>query len=72
MRAREVLRLLAVLGYEEVRREGLHRRLTCPNRPPITFSYHDRATVGPQVVRSILVQQVGLTREEALEVIGRG
>jgi hypothetical protein len=35
----------------------------------VTFSFHDGATVPPRSVRAILVQQVGLTLEEAEEVV---
>lgn len=38
--------------------------------PPVTFSYHDGATVPPGVVRKILVKDVGLTEEEAVRLVG--
>jgi hypothetical protein len=38
----------------------------------VTFAFHDRATLPPGVVRDILVRQVGLTVDEALEVVRGG
>lgn len=57
------------LGYEIVRQKGSHRHLQATDRPPLLFSYHDRATVPPGVVRKILVKDVGLTVDEALDVL---
>jgi predicted RNA binding protein YcfA (HicA-like mRNA interferase family) len=72
LRAPQMLRVLSRLGYREERRAGSHRRLVCAGRRDLTFAFHDRASLPPGVVRSILVRQVGLTAEEALEVVGRG
>ena len=33
------------------------------------FSFHDRATVPPGLVRKILVKTVGLTPEEAMRLL---
>jgi predicted RNA binding protein YcfA (HicA-like mRNA interferase family) len=66
---RQLLRRLYSLGYEVERTKGSHRRLRCEGRPPLTFAFHDKATVPPGVVRRILVRDVGLTVEEALEAI---
>lgn len=72
LRARQMLRLLGRLGYREERRSGSHRRLIADGRPPVTFAFHDRTTLPPGVVRDILVRQVGLTVDEALEVVRGG
>ena len=72
LRAQQMLRVLRRLGYQEGRREGSHRRLVAGGRPELTFAFHDRVTLPPGVVRSILVRQVGLTVDEALEVVRRG
>jgi predicted RNA binding protein YcfA (HicA-like mRNA interferase family) len=42
------------LSYEIARRRGSHRRLRAPGRPPLTFAFHDRATVAPGLVRKVL------------------
>ena len=72
LRAPRMLRVLGRLGYREERRSGSHRRLVAVGRPPLTFAFHDRATLPPGVVRDILVRQAGLTAEEALEVVRGG
>jgi predicted RNA binding protein YcfA (HicA-like mRNA interferase family) len=43
-------RLLAVLerrplSYRVVRQSGSHRRMEAPGRPPLTFAFHDKATI---------------------------
>ena len=71
MKARDLLAVLArePLGYEIVRQRGSHRRLKAPGRPPLTFAFHDRATVGPGVVRKILCRDVGLGEDEAVKLL---
>jgi predicted RNA binding protein YcfA (HicA-like mRNA interferase family) len=49
-------RLLAVLerqplGYEVVRRSGSHRQMRSPEHPPLTFAFHDKATIPAGLVR---------------------
>jgi len=67
-------RLLAVLerqplGYRVVRQSGSHRRMQSPDRPPLTFAFHDKATVPAGLVRKILVRDVGLDEEEARKLL---
>ena len=71
MKARELLAILVrePLNYEVVRQRGSHRRLKAPGRPPITISFHDRATVAPGVVKKVLGRDVGLGEEEALKLL---
>jgi predicted RNA binding protein YcfA (HicA-like mRNA interferase family) len=71
MKARELLAVLMrePLSYEIVRQRGSHRRLKTPGRPSITFAFHDRATVGPAVVRKVLCRDVGLGEDEALKLL---
>jgi predicted RNA binding protein YcfA (HicA-like mRNA interferase family) len=61
--------LLTRLDYRVVRQTGSHRRLVADGRPAITFAFHDKATVSPRTVGVILVQQVGLSPDEAKEVL---
>lgn len=72
MKARALQRVLErePLAYSVHRRNGSHRVMRAPGRPQILFSYHDGATVPPGVVRKILTQDVGLTDEEALALLG--
>jgi predicted RNA binding protein YcfA (HicA-like mRNA interferase family) len=75
MKPRELLRVLAHLGYVEKtpRTGGSHQTLVAPGRPTLTFAFHPSvSSIGPVMVRRILVQQVGLTQQEALEAIRRG
>ena len=67
-------RLLAVLerkplAYEVVRRSGSHRRMQSPDYPPLTFAFHDGATIPAGLVRKILVKDVGLDEEEARKLL---
>lgn len=72
VKAGHLLRLLQrELGYQVVRQEGSHRQLRSPDHKPITFAFHDGVSIAPRTVRVILVQQVGLTLDEAREVIKR-
>jgi len=67
-----MLRLLTrQLGYRVVSQRGSHKKLEADGRPTVIFSYHDGGTVSPRAVKDILVRQVGLTLDEAKEVIGR-
>lgn len=71
MRARELLGLLSKspLGYEVTRRKGSHRVLDAPGRPRLIFAFHDGQTVGPAMVKKILTRDVGLTEDQARELL---
>jgi predicted RNA binding protein YcfA (HicA-like mRNA interferase family) len=72
MRASRFLRILgrAPLEYEVARRSGSHRLLKSPNGyPDLRFSFHDRVELGPTIIRKILVNDVGLTEDEAAELL---
>jgi predicted RNA binding protein YcfA (HicA-like mRNA interferase family) len=67
MKAKRLLGVLErqPLGYEAVRRSGSHWRMQAPDHPPLTFAFHDGATIPAGLVRKILVKDVGLDEEEA-------
>lgn len=71
LKAKRLLAILmrAPLDYRILRQKGSHRRLVSPRHPPITFAFHDRYTVPPTHVRKVLVQDVGLSEEEALKLL---
>lgn len=72
MKAARLLRVLQrePLEYEIVRRKGSHRLLRSPNGyPDLRFSFHDRVELGPAIIRKILVNDVGLTEDEAAELL---
>lgn len=68
-------KLLAILmkeplTYEIARQDGSHRRMKSRNGyPSLTFSWHDRATIPPGLVRKTLVKDVGLAEDEALKLL---
>lgn len=72
LRPRELLRILEGLGYQTVSQKGSHRKLEALGRPRLIFAFHPSVTIGPTLVRDILVKQVGLTLEEAEEVVRGG
>jgi predicted RNA binding protein YcfA (HicA-like mRNA interferase family) len=57
------------LNYRVVRQAGSHRRLRSPDYPPLTFAFHDRATIPPSGVRKTLVDEVGLSEIEARKLL---
>lgn len=71
VRAKRLLLILErePLGYRVARRSGSHKRMLAPNRPPLTFAFHDRATMPGGLVRKILVRDVGLDEDEARELL---
>lgn len=75
MKARRMRTLLArEFGYEvpaSARAGGSHRKLVAAGRPTLTFAFHDGDELGPVMVRRILIRDVGLTLQEALEVMKR-
>jgi predicted RNA binding protein YcfA (HicA-like mRNA interferase family) len=74
MKARRLRSLLErELGYvAKPGTGGSHRKLEAPGRPQLTFAFHDGDEVGAAMVRTILVRQVGLTLDEAKQVVKRG
>jgi predicted RNA binding protein YcfA (HicA-like mRNA interferase family) len=71
MKAKRLLAALErqPLSYEVVRRSGSHRRMQSPSYPPLTFAFHDSATIPGGLVRKILVKDVGLDEEQARKLL---
>jgi predicted RNA binding protein YcfA (HicA-like mRNA interferase family) len=71
MKARRLLAVLErqPLGYRVVRRVGSHRRMEAPRYPPLSFAFHDKATIPGGLVRKILTRDVGLADDEARELL---
>jgi predicted RNA binding protein YcfA (HicA-like mRNA interferase family) len=71
VKARAMLGILmrTPLNYRVVRRSGSHRLLASHERPAVTFAFHDKATLPPRAVRAILIDTVGLSEDEALELL---
>jgi predicted RNA binding protein YcfA (HicA-like mRNA interferase family) len=71
MKAKRLLAILMrePLNYEIARQRGSHRWMKAPGRPPVRFAFHDRETVPRGIVRKILVSEVGLDEDEALDLL---
>lgn len=71
MAARELLGILmrAPLEYQVSCQKGSHRRLVAPERPPLTFAFHDGQRLPPGLVKKVLTRDVGLSEEEMLELL---
>jgi hypothetical protein len=46
-----------------------HRRMESPSHPPLTFAFHDKATIPAGLVRKILIRDVGLDEEGARKLL---
>jgi len=58
------------LNYSVAHRAGSHRKLvSASGYPEIGFAFHDKETIGGGVVKRMLCEQVGLTEQEALDLI---
>lgn len=72
LRARALLRVLKrePLSYVIVRQSGSHRRMESENGyEALIFAFHDGDTLPPGLVRKILTKDVGLSIEEALDLL---
>lgn len=71
MKAARLLRILMnePLNYRLLRVNGSHRVLLSENYPPLTYSPHEGKEVTPKIVKHYLVHIVGLSVEEALELL---
>lgn len=73
MKPKELLSVLCrpPLSYRVARQNGSHRRLVSDNGyPPLTFAFHESMTaVPPGLVRKILVKDVGLDADVALDLL---
>lgn len=72
MKAKKFRALLRSLGYRKLRGQGSHEVLHADGRPQIVYAFHSGATIPGGLVRNILVKQVGLTLDEAKEVVENG
>lgn len=73
LKARKLRTLLErELGYTLASSKGgSHRKLKCEGRPTLTFAWHDGDEIGGAMIRTILVRQVGLSVDEAKELVRR-
>ena len=72
LKAKQLLKVLGrkPLSYSVSKQVGSHRKLeSAEGYPMINYAFHSKDEVPPGLVRRILVQQVGLSEQEALELI---
>jgi predicted RNA binding protein YcfA (HicA-like mRNA interferase family) len=71
LKAQQLLRVLTrkPLRYRVVAQSGSHRKLRSEQYPDINFAWHDRATVPSGAVRKLLVDRIGLSEEEAHDIL---
>lgn len=71
MKAKQLLAVLMrePLGYRVVRQKGSHRILRAPGRPRLSYAFHDRKSLSGGIVREVLVDQVGLEEQDALDLL---
>ncbi len=62
---REVIKLLSMVGYEEVRQRGSHIRVSCPGRKSVTVP--DYKVIDRSLLKKIL-RDAELTSEEFLKL----
>lgn len=72
VKARQLFRLLErePLSYRVSRQNGSHRILEAQDYPRLLLSFHDRDEVAPGLVRKILCKDVGLSEEQAMDLLG--
>ena len=63
LKARETIRILVTLGFEEVRQRGSHKRFRHPDGRSTTVPVHKGRDLSPVLLRRI-ARDVGLTIQE--------
>jgi len=66
LKPREVVTLLAKLGFVEVRQKGSHKQYRHPDGRCTTVPFHPGKDISPLLLRQI-VKDIGLTIEEFLQ-----
>jgi predicted RNA binding protein YcfA (HicA-like mRNA interferase family) len=69
LKCRQLLTLLKRLGYTVDWQTGSHRQMSADGRKRITLSYPEGADVPPGVIRKNLVDQAGLSEDEAIAFV---
>ncbi len=63
LKAREVIRILNALGFEEVRQRGSHKQFRHPDGRVTTVPVHQGRDISPTLLRQI-IKDVGLPHDE--------
>ena len=67
LKPREVIRLLEMLGFREVRQRGSHKQYRHADGRGTTVPFHKGRDISPILLRQI-ASDIGLTVEELLKV----
>lgn len=70
LKAKALEKIIESVCGAPVRQTGSHRQYRSPNGGTFTYAFHGSDTVGPALVRRILVRDVGLTMDEAKARVG--
>jgi len=72
MKAQKLMSVLArrPLEYRVDRQNGSHKWLKSPNGyNDLEFAFHDGQSIPPGLVRKVLVKDMGLSEEDAIELL---
>ena len=71
IKARELLRILQrkPLSCSIIRTRGSHRTLRRPSGRTVHYAHHETKELSGHQVRNVLIDDLGLTEKEALEVL---
>ena len=57
------------LAYRVTKQSGSHRKMESDNYPTLWLAFHDRAELAPGLIRKIMVKDIGLSEDEALQLL---
>ncbi len=66
LKPREVIAVLASLGFEEIRQRGSHKQFRHPDGRQTTVPFHGGRDISPILLRRI-IKDIGLTVEEFID-----
>ena len=67
--ARELLRALRTLGFQEVRSHGSHHRFAHPDGRKTTVPVHAGRDLPRGLLRKVVTQDIGMTMEEFVALL---
>ena len=67
LRPREVIAILATLGFREIRQRGSHKRFLHPDGRTTTVPVHGSRDIHPDLLR-LIVRDTGLTVREFVSI----
>ncbi|MBF6651264.1 type II toxin-antitoxin system HicA family toxin [Methylobacter sp. BlB1] len=67
LKPREVVALLEILGFTEIRQRGSHKQFRHPDGRCTTVPFHAGRDISPILLRQI-AKDIGLTVEELLKI----